>query len=188
MDHTQDCRIEAIQDLNFAWAVKKDYTKKGRQNALRQIREEAKELAGAIKANDDVEQLDALCDLIWVAVGYAYRMNWDISGALDEVYASNFSKLLLGNDECNPENLKDSFAALEAKGREGLRVVTADYGDSPDDPEAIPTGSIQDKFNKVQKPLKFLGPDLRLYVNNPELRKQALEDLASIDDEGESGE
>ncbi|MBL7344923.1 hypothetical protein, partial [Escherichia coli] len=64
---------------------------------------------------------------------------------------------LLG-DECNPENLKEDFATLEEKGKEGLRVVTADYGD----PDVIPTGSIQDSHNKVCKPLKFVEPYLEL--------------------------
>lgn len=162
MDLTQDCRIEEILDWNFAAAVVKDKTKKGRQNALRQIREECKELSEAIKNNDDKEQLDAICDILWVCVGYAYRMDWDISGALDEVHASNFSKLLLG-DECNPENLKEDFATLEEKGKEGLKVVTADYGD----PDVVPTGSIQDSHNKVCKPLKFVPPYLTLFVGEP---------------------
>lgn len=175
MDVNDECRISQILDLNYAWSVPKDTTKRGKQNALRQVKEEVREMTQAVKENDDVELLDSICDIIWVCCGMAYRLGFSLEEALDEVHASNFSKLLLG-DECNPENLKEDFAALEEKGKEDLKVVTADYGDA----EEISTGSIQDRYNKVCKPKKFIEPDLRPCVNDPELQKQALDELTQL--------
>lgn len=163
MDITQECKISEILDLNFAWAVPKDKTKRGRQNALRQIREECKELSEAIRLNDDVEQLDALVDILWVVVGYAYRMGWDIEGALNEVYYSNHSKLLLGG-QLDPENAEAEIKRLEERGKEGVRVVEADYGDLADSEGFVRTGSLQDKYNKVQKPSWFVAPNLERFV------------------------
>jgi len=162
MDVNDECRISQILDLNYAWSVPKDTTKRGKQNALRQVKEEVREMTKAIKENDDVELLDSICDTIWTCCGMAYRLGFNLEGALDEVHASNFSKLLLG-DECKHENLKEDFTTLEENGKEGLKVVTANYGD----PDVIPTGSIQDSNNKVCKPLKFVPPYLTLFVGEP---------------------
>jgi len=71
MDVNDECRISQILDLNYAWAVSKDTTKKGKQNALRQVKEEVREMTQAIKENDDVELLDSICDIIWVCCGMA---------------------------------------------------------------------------------------------------------------------
>ena len=163
MDITQECRISEILDWNFALGVPKDKTKRGRQNALRQIKEECKELPEAIKNNDDVEQLDALVDILWVVVGYAYRMGWDIEGAMDEVYLSNHTKMLIGG-QLDPENAETEIKRLEERGKEGVRVVEADYGDLADSEGFVRTGSLQDKYNKVQKPSRFVSPDLWRFV------------------------
>lgn len=54
------------------------------------VDEEFNELVSAVK---DVDELDAICDLIWVAIGYALSNGWDIEGAFKEVARSNMSKL-----------------------------------------------------------------------------------------------
>jgi predicted HAD superfamily Cof-like phosphohydrolase len=62
-------------------------------------------LAEHLKANDSVVRinledrknyLDALCDQIVTAVGCAHDQKMDISGALDEVDRSNYSKFVNG--------------------------------------------------------------------------------------------
>lgn len=45
-------------------------------------------------AQKDTEALDAVCDLIWVLIGYAYSCGWDISRAWDEVARSNMAKIM----------------------------------------------------------------------------------------------
>lgn len=57
------------------------------------ISEEFAEFLQAYFEKDNVESLDAVCDLIWVLVGYAKSRGWDIEGAFDEVARSNMSKL-----------------------------------------------------------------------------------------------
>lgn len=57
------------------------------------INEEFWEFQDALKANDDVEQLDACMDMIWVILGYCYMKKYDIPGAWKEVAESNLSKI-----------------------------------------------------------------------------------------------
>ena len=57
------------------------------------ISEEFAEFLQAYFEKDNVEQLDAVCDLVWVLIGYAKSRGWDIEGAFDEVARSNMSKL-----------------------------------------------------------------------------------------------
>lgn len=57
------------------------------------VSEEFAEFLQAYFEKDNEEQLDAVCDLIWVLVGYAKSRGWDVEGAFDEVARSNMSKL-----------------------------------------------------------------------------------------------
>ena len=57
------------------------------------ISEEFAEFLQAYFEKDNAEQLDAVCDLIWVLVGYAKSRGWGVEGAFDEVARSNMSKL-----------------------------------------------------------------------------------------------
>ena len=57
------------------------------------IHEEFGELIEAIKANDRVEQLDALLDLIVVTVGAIHSLGADGEGGWNEVIRSNMSKV-----------------------------------------------------------------------------------------------
>lgn len=57
------------------------------------ISEEFSEFLQAYFEKDNVEQLDAVCDLIWVLTGYALSRGWNIEAAFDEVARSNMSKL-----------------------------------------------------------------------------------------------
>ncbi len=57
------------------------------------IAEEYEEFCQALIMRDDVEQLDACMDMIWVIIGYCYMKNFQIHGAWEEVVRSNFSKI-----------------------------------------------------------------------------------------------
>src|SRR6056300_685168 len=72
------------------------------------IGEEFQEFMTAFIDNDDVEQLDACADMIWVIIGYALSRGWDIEGAWNEVARSNFSKFdaETGEPIKNPETGK----------------------------------------------------------------------------------
>ena len=57
------------------------------------IKEEYTEFLEAIIAEDEVEQLDACMDMIWVILGYCYMKGWNVHGAWNEVAKSNLWKI-----------------------------------------------------------------------------------------------
>jgi len=57
------------------------------------VREEAEELAAAQAADDEVEQLDALIDIMVVTAGALHSLGVDAEGAWKEVMRSNFAKV-----------------------------------------------------------------------------------------------
>ena len=57
------------------------------------IREEYIEFLDAYISNDDVEQLDACMDMIWVILGYCKMKGFDVDGAWAEVARSNLAKI-----------------------------------------------------------------------------------------------
>jgi len=57
------------------------------------IVEEFTEFINAFNAEDDVEQLDACMDMIWVILGYCYMKGWDVDAAWKEVACSNLAKI-----------------------------------------------------------------------------------------------
>ena len=57
------------------------------------IAEESQELIDAITANDAVETLDALIDIIVVTTGAIHSLGADAEGAWKEVMKTNFAKI-----------------------------------------------------------------------------------------------
>ena len=57
------------------------------------IEEEFNELSEAIRHCDDVEQLDALVDILVVTIGAIRAAGWDGEGAWQEVMRTNFAKI-----------------------------------------------------------------------------------------------
>ena len=57
------------------------------------INEEYNEFLEAYQNKDEVEQLDACMDLIWVTLGYCHMKGYDVQGAWNEVLRSNMKKL-----------------------------------------------------------------------------------------------
>ena len=60
---------------------------------VRLIGEETGELADAINAQDKVETLDALIDILVVTIGAIHSMGADAEGAWKEVMQTNFNKI-----------------------------------------------------------------------------------------------
>lgn len=60
---------------------------------LKLIDEEHQELQEALEANDRVEQLDALIDILVVTIGAIHSAGFDAEGAWKEVMRSNFAKI-----------------------------------------------------------------------------------------------
>jgi len=57
------------------------------------IDEETAELHQAVLANDTVEQLDALIDILVVTIGAIHSAGYDAEGAWKEVMSTNFAKI-----------------------------------------------------------------------------------------------
>lgn len=57
------------------------------------IQEEHDELQVAIDADDRVEQLDALIDILVVTIGAIHSAGFDAEGAWKEVMSTNFAKI-----------------------------------------------------------------------------------------------
>jgi predicted HAD superfamily Cof-like phosphohydrolase len=57
------------------------------------IKEESIEFWEAEAASDDVEEIDACFDMIWVIIGYMKSRGWDCEGIWDEGAKSNLSKI-----------------------------------------------------------------------------------------------
>lgn len=57
------------------------------------IEEEFKEFVEAIQNKDEVEQLDACMDMIWVILGFCYMKKFNVNGAWQEVSRSNLDKI-----------------------------------------------------------------------------------------------
>ena len=57
------------------------------------VREEVRELEEALAADDAVEQLDALIDILVVTTGAIHSLGVDAEGAWKEVMRSNFAKV-----------------------------------------------------------------------------------------------
>lgn len=56
------------------------------------IMEEAAEFAAACRKSNQVEMIDAICDLLYVTFGTAVEMGIDIAPFFDEVHRSNMTK------------------------------------------------------------------------------------------------
>jgi predicted HAD superfamily Cof-like phosphohydrolase len=57
------------------------------------IQEEYEEFVSGIHAEDDVEQLDACMDMIWVILGFCYMKGYNVTEAWNEVSKSNLCKI-----------------------------------------------------------------------------------------------
>lgn len=67
--------------------------------ALALIREEVRELEEAVQAEDMVEVLDALGDILVVTYGMAYRLGYNVDEVYDLIHKSNMSKFCSTEDE-----------------------------------------------------------------------------------------
>lgn len=57
------------------------------------IKEEVEEFWDADAASDDVEEIDACFDMMWVIIGYMKSRGWDCEAIWDEGAKSNLSKI-----------------------------------------------------------------------------------------------
>ena len=83
-----------FKDINmFATACDQPPSVENYEMYLGLIDEEYTELQDAIEANDPVEQLDALVDILVVTMGAIRAAGWDGEAAWKEVMDTNFAKI-----------------------------------------------------------------------------------------------
>jgi predicted HAD superfamily Cof-like phosphohydrolase len=83
-----------FEDIDkFATACDQEPNEANYKMYLTLIDEEHKELHEAVEANDRVEQLDALVDILVVTMGAIRAGGFDGEGAWKEVMDTNFSKI-----------------------------------------------------------------------------------------------
>lgn len=122
------------------------------------IREETDELEAAIKDRDIVEVLDAICDLLYVAVGnatMAFGLKDKLIDAYNEVQASNMSK----------------SCATEQEAIDTINVRMVDYG-------PCHYRKVGDRYvvyrtsdDKVMKSINYFPPNLEQFFTSDELQK-----------------
>jgi len=79
--------------MNACDQTTSDYNKDQYNMYIGLIQEEHDELQVAIHANDRVEQLDALIDILVVTIGAIHSAGFDAEGAWKEVMSTNFAKI-----------------------------------------------------------------------------------------------
>ena len=77
------------------------------------IQEEISELWAAVKAEDKVEQLDALVDILVVTMGAIRAAGWDGEAAWKEVMDTNFAKI---DPETGKVRKRDDGKVLKPEG------------------------------------------------------------------------
>jgi predicted HAD superfamily Cof-like phosphohydrolase len=79
--------------MNACDQTTSDYNKDQYNMYIGLIQEEHDELQVAIDANNRVEQLDALIDILVVTIGAIHSAGFDAEGAWKEVMSTNFAKI-----------------------------------------------------------------------------------------------
>jgi NTP pyrophosphatase (non-canonical NTP hydrolase) len=123
------------------------------------IKEETDELAEAIENRDIVEVLDAICDLLYVAVGNAtmvFGLKDKLLDAYAEVQASNMSKLCKDIEEA----------------RETVKVRSKSHGPCymQYNQEKKYWTVYRESDDKVMKSVNYFAPNLKQFFTEEELK------------------
>lgn len=122
------------------------------------IKEETEELAEAIENGDIVEVLDAICDLLYVAVGNAamvFGVKDKLMDAYAEVQASNMSKSCATHQE--------AIETIETRSVEHGPCYTKQVGDR--------WVVYREADDKVMKSVNYFAPNLRQFFTEEEIKK-----------------
>ena len=84
------------------------------------IAEEVIELNEAVENNDDVEQLDALIDILVVTIGAIHSMGADAEGAWKEVLQTNLAKI---DPSTGKVTKREDGKVLKPEGWKGPKLV-----------------------------------------------------------------
>ena len=157
--------IDEVEVFNEAFGKPNNYTptiprdEKLTNFVVDFIKEETDELAEAIENRDIVEVLDAICDLLYVAIGNAtmvFGLKDKLQDAFAEVQASNMSKLCSTIEEA----------------RETVRVRSKDHGDCymKYNQEKDYWIVYRERDDKVMKSVNYFAPNLEQFFTEEELK------------------
>ena len=83
----------SLDVLTFLNACDQEPSPENAELYVKLIKEEFEEFAVARRENDEVEQLDACMDMIWVILGYCHMKGYKVDAAWAEVARSNLAKI-----------------------------------------------------------------------------------------------
>lgn len=121
------------------------------------IKEETDELAEAIENKDIVEVLDAICDLLYVAIGNA-TMVFGLKDKLVDAYA-----------EVQASNMSKSCSTLE-EAEETVKVRSQEYGPCYYRQVGDRYVVYRTEDDKVMKSVNYFAPNLEQFFTEEELK------------------
>ena len=157
--------VDEVEVFNEAFGKPNNYTpvipddKKLTNFVVDFIREETDELAEAIENKDIVEVLDAICDLLYVAIGNAtmvFGLKDKLMDAFNEVQASNMSKLCKTVEEARETRdvrSKEHGPCYMRYNQEGQYWVV-----------------LRERDDKVMKSVNYFAPNLKQFFTEEELK------------------
>ena len=155
--------VSEVEEFNQAFSKPNNYTptipndEKLLNFVVDFIKEETEELSYAIQERNIVEVLDAICDLLYVAIGNAtmvFGLKDKLVDAFNEVQASNMSKICSSYDEA-----MDTIA-----------VRSRTYG--PCYTKEVSPGKwvvYRESDDKVMKSVNYFRPDIKNLFTEEEL-------------------
>jgi len=155
--------VSEVEEFNQAFSKPNNYTptipndEKLLNFVVDFIKEETEELSYAIQERNIVEVLDAICDLLYVAIGNAtmvFGLKDKLVDAFNEVQASNMSKICSSYDE-----------AMET-----IAVRSRTYG--PCYTKEVSPGKwvvYRESDDKVMKSVNYFRPDIKNLFTEEEL-------------------
>jgi NTP pyrophosphatase (non-canonical NTP hydrolase) len=154
--------VDEVEIFNSTFGKPNNYTpivpndKKLTDFVVNFIKEETDELAHAIQEKDIVEVLDAICDLLYVAVGNAtmvFGLKDKLVDAYAEVQASNMSK------SC--ETYDEAMETIDAHYKEHGPCYTRQVGDR--------WVVYRESDDKVMKSINYFAPNLEQFFTQEEI-------------------
>lgn len=155
--------VDEVEVFNKTFGKPNNYTpivpndKKLTDFVVSFIREETDELEQAIKDKDIVEVLDAICDLLYVAVGNAtmvFGLKDKLVPAYAEVQASNMSK------SC--ATVAEATATIEERSKEHGECYYRQVGDR--------YVVYRKSDDKVMKAINYFAPNLEQFFTEEEIK------------------
>ena len=155
--------VDEVELFNSTFGKPNNYTpiipndKKLTDFVVSFIREETDELEEAIRDRDIVEILDAICDLMYVAVGNAtmvFGLKDKLIPAYAEVQASNMSKSCASEEEAQ--------ATVEERSKEHGECYYRQVGDR--------YVVYRKSDDKVMKSINYFAPNLEQFFTDEEIQ------------------